>query len=230
MSEVEELRWFKETFGPDVVKALTNTPFTVDMLAAIALQETGEIWPLLRKKLSKEKILALCVGDTLDAPKRSAFPKNKAALLAVPNGNQMWHVARAALLEVAEVIPSYRGAAKNPEKFCHGFGIWQYDIQFFKTDPEYFLQARWAVLEDALGKAVGELKAAQKRVGLNGKSVLSNEDMAKVAIAYNRGSYNPARGLKQGYKDSAGVYYGEYFAKFLKMAQGVSDVAERPVA
>jgi hypothetical protein len=30
--------------------------------------------PKLYEKLSLEEVLKLCVGDTLDAPKRSAFP------------------------------------------------------------------------------------------------------------------------------------------------------------
>ena len=41
---------------------------------ALACQETGEVWPILRKKdLSVDRILELCVGDTLDS--RSAFPR-----------------------------------------------------------------------------------------------------------------------------------------------------------
>jgi len=225
MGDVEELKWFKETFGADIEKGLEGTPFTVDMLAAIALQETGEVWPLLRKKLPKDKILALCVGDTLDAPSRSAFPKNKVELMKAPQGAEMWRIARAALVEMAEYIKSYAGAAKNPDKFCHGYGIWQYDIQFFKEDPEYFLQCKWYSLSECLKKAIGELRAAQKRAGLNHQSKLSNEEMAHVAIAYNRGGYNPDRGLKQGYRDAGGIYYGEHFANFLKLSQAAGKEA-----
>jgi hypothetical protein len=53
--------------------------------------------PKLCEKLSLEEVLELCVGDTLDEPKRNAFPKHKEALLAAPNGDKMFQVAREAL-------------------------------------------------------------------------------------------------------------------------------------
>ena len=71
----EALQWFKETFGADLAKAVVGTPFTVDLLVAIAAQETGEIWAPLRKKLGVAELLEVCVGDTLDADRgRAAFP------------------------------------------------------------------------------------------------------------------------------------------------------------
>ncbi len=36
-------------------------------------------------------------------------------------------------------VPAYSKVAKLPHKFCHGYGIFQYDLQFFLTDPDYFL-------------------------------------------------------------------------------------------
>ena len=67
--------------------ALAGTPLGVDLIVALACQETGEIWPVLRKKnLSEDTILALCVGDTLDADRgRRAFPQTKADLIAAPD-------------------------------------------------------------------------------------------------------------------------------------------------
>ena len=38
------------------------------MVTAFACQETGEIWPALRRQgLPTARILELCVGDTIDA-------------------------------------------------------------------------------------------------------------------------------------------------------------------
>jgi len=67
----EDMRWFKQTFGEKIEPALQGTPFTLDLLTALACQETGEIWPILRKKnLTTDRILELCVGDSIDARNR----------------------------------------------------------------------------------------------------------------------------------------------------------------
>ena len=220
----DDIKWFKQEFGPAIKAGVAGTPFTVDMMVAVACQETGEIWPILRKKgLPTARIVELCVGDTLDASKgRSAFPRTKADLLAAPNGAKMFQIANAALKEMAQFIPGYAGAAANPDKFCHGYGIFQYDIQFFKTDPDYFLERRWAEFGRTLGKGIGELKAKMGAAKVPGKASLTDMEMAQVAIAYNRGSFDPAKGLKQGFKDGSGRFYGENFAGYLKRSKAIA--------
>ena len=102
MPNTTDMRWFKENFHTPIEATIAGTPFTLDLLVAIACQETGHIWSVLRKKpLMLDQILALCVGDTLDAPNRSAFPKTKAALLAQPRGAEMFRIARKALEDMA---------------------------------------------------------------------------------------------------------------------------------
>lgn len=224
MSTKDSIAWFKENFGAEINAAVAGTPFDLDMLTAIALQETGFIWGTLRKKgLSRERILELCVGDTLDG--RSAFPKDKAELIAFPQGQAMFDVAKAALVDMAANIPGYSGAAANPRKFCHGFGIFQYDIQFFKTDPAYFLDRKYRFFDQTLGKAIAELKSklatVGNKMGWGVKTSLTDMEKAMVAIAYNRGSYNPAKGLKQGHKNSDGKFYGELFFDYLTLAKTV---------
>ena len=80
-------------------------------------------------------LLKLCVGDTIDAPRRSAFPRNKAALIAQPRGQQMFELAHSLLVEMADAtgIESYIDAGRNPNKFCRGYGIFQRDLQFLKV-------------------------------------------------------------------------------------------------
>ena len=139
----------------------------------------------------------------------------------------MFAIARQGLVDMAAYIPDYRGAAARPDKFCHGFGIFQLDLQFFKTEPDYFLSRRYADFDAALARCVGELKAALRRIGWQGKTSLGDAEMAGVAIAYNTGRYNPAKGLKQGYFDGA-KYYGENFFDFLQLAKSArfpADVA-----
>ncbi len=154
MATADDIRWFKEQFHEEIEAATASTLFDLDMLTALACQETGEIWPILRKNrsLSKAQIVALCVGDTLDEDKgRRAFPRNKAALVAAPKGQAMFDIAHQALVDMAVHIPSYRAAARNANKFVHGYGVWQFDLQFFKNEPEYFLERRYEKLE-ATGK------------------------------------------------------------------------------
>ncbi|HKG47244.1 MAG TPA: hypothetical protein VKB02_10985 [Pyrinomonadaceae bacterium] len=233
MPNAKDILWFKQQFRTEIEVAVHGTPFTLDMLAAVACQETGQIWSNLRKTdLSLDRILELCVGDTIDAKPggggRRAFPKNKSELVARPDGQEMFGIARQALLDMAQFIPGFKGAASNPNKFCHGYGIFQFDLQFFKTEPGYFLQKHYAVFADCLAKAIGELRNAQLRAGLKGRTKLTDMEMAAVAIAYNTGSFVPSKGLKQGFKDSAGKFYGENFFAFLRLAHTVV-VPEAPV-
>jgi hypothetical protein len=238
MPTEDDMRWFKQQFHEKINAALEGTPYSLDFMTALACQETGEIWPILRQTdLSVDRILELCVGDTLDSDRgRRAFPRTKADLVAAPNGQKMFDIAHQALVDMAEHIKSYRGAAKNPDKFCHGYGIFQYDIQFFTgkdADPDYFLEKRYADFDACLGKALGELRHAIAQVPhAQGKPKLTDEEMAFVAIAYNTGGFNPAKGLKQGFQPPGGKHYGEQIFDFIETSKTVSvdDAATAPPA
>jgi len=224
MPDRNDIAWFKQTFAARIAPAIASTPFSLDFLVALACQETGEVWPLLRRaRVPVPRLLELCVGDTLDdTAGRSAFPVNKAALLAAPGGAQMFAIARQALVDMAEHVPSYRGAAGKPNKFCHGFGVFQRDLQFFKQDPQYFLQRRYADFEQTLAHALAELEAKRRRIGLGDRAQLSVLEMCAVAIAYNTGRYDPRKGLKQGYRPPGGKYYGEALFDFLRLSETVT--------
>ena len=229
MSILDDMAWFKGNFGARILAALEGTPFTLDLIAAIAYQETGkEIWgPLSRRGLSVADILKLCTGDTLDYPKRSsAWPKNRTALEAHPDGKRMFALARAALEAMAAEVAGYRRVLADPDKFCHGFGIFQYDIQFFRTtDPQYFLNRDYENFEKSFAKCLSELQSELKVVGLDGKSILTNSELCAVAIVYNKGSYDPAKGLKQGHRvqlaDGTWKYYGEFIETYMMQARAV---------
>ena len=72
---------------------------------------------------------------------------------------------------MASYIPAYRGAAARPDKFCHGFGIFQLDLQFFKTEPDYFLERRYADFDAALARCVGELQVGAEAHRLAGQDL-----------------------------------------------------------
>lgn len=219
MSEQDAIRWFKTQFGPAITVACRGTPYTLDMATAIAMQETfSDCWGPIYKTKPASEVLKLCVGDTLDAPKRSAFPTSKADLLAVPSGSSMFDVARQALLDVAQVSSSYARVAQNPDKFCHGYGIFQYDIQFFKTDPSFFLTRGWCNMAECIKRLIKELDAACRRAYGTGKSSLTDDEMMYVAIAYNRGSVRVGGGPQQGFRADDGRFYGENFQRYLALA------------
>jgi hypothetical protein len=219
---IQAIGWFKEQFRSKIEVAIAGTPFSLDMLTAIALQETYYIWGKLYTTLPVNEVLKLCVGDTIDAPNRSAFPQNKAALLSVNKGEEMFDIAREALEAVGAYVQEYKKVAdSSPAKFCRGFGIFQLDLQFFKEDANYFLEKRWYSFDDCLTKCINELKAALKRAYGSGKTALTDEEKVYVAIAYNRGSVDFSRKFKQGFRDESGKYYGEYIEEYLQLAKSV---------
>src|SRR5688500_18235495 len=123
MSNADNILWFKENFSGKIKQAVKGTVFDVDMLTAIACQETSHLWGVMRKKktFTVDQIVALCCGDTLDADKgRKAFPQTKADLIAVPNGQAMFDIARKALLDMAAHVPGHDFAFNKKNKFCHG--------------------------------------------------------------------------------------------------------------
>lgn len=231
MPTADDILWFKQQFHSKVAAAVAGTPFTLDMVAAIACQETGFIWQVLRKRqLSVKRILELCVGDTIDSSGgRRAFPKTKTDLVAEPNGQQMFEIAREALVDMAKHINGYKSAVAKPNKFCHGFGIFQFDLQFFLTEPDYFLQKRYADFDASLAKCIGELANASRRIRMQGNATLTDLEMAAVAIAYNTGRFNPARGLKQGHFNGT-KFYGEQFFDFLRLSETVALGEESPAS
>ncbi len=220
----KNLVWFKDTFGATIRNKLQNTPFDVDLLTAIAYQETGYLWGRMINKTTLEDLLLCCTGDTIDNPGRKAFPKNREELLSFSNGEQMFPIARQALKDVGRWDSIFKKLYdNNPNKFCRGYGIFQYDLQFFKVNPNYFLNREWANFGSCIDLAIAELKAAQKRIpSLKGKTELTSKDKIFVSIAYNTGSANVNGTLKQGHKNSdSGKYYGELVNDFYNLSKSL---------
>ncbi|AVH68504.1 SH3 domain-containing protein [Nostoc sp. 'Peltigera membranacea cyanobiont' N6] len=215
----DDISWFKQQFQQDIQAAIGNTPFSIELIIAIALQETGYLWRNIYKRETVAKTLELCVGDTISAPNRTAFPKDKSELLSKPKGDEMFQIAREALESIAPYNNDFNKAAKKPEKFCHGFGIFQYDIQFFLENPNFFLEKRWYEFDECLKICVEELNEKLVKTYGSNKSDLTDREMVYVAIAYNRGRADLDRDFKQGYKDSSGKYYGEYIWEYLQLAK-----------
>lgn len=230
MSSRDDIAWFKENFASDIVPVLAGTPLSFDLVCAIAFQELGELWSKLRETLPREEVLRLSVGDTLDEPNRSAFPKNKDVLIAAPRGQEMFDLAHRLLGEMAEGtgIEVYQRLASRPEKIVHGYGIFQYDLQFFRRDPDFFLSQRWKEIDACLDKLMLELRNAVQQLGFGNKASLTDLESAFVGIVYNTGfgNFREAKGLKQGHK-SGQFFYGENIDHFLKIAHDIPTPASR---
>jgi hypothetical protein len=232
MSVKDEIKWFKDQFASDIVPALAETPLSFDLVCAIAFQESGELWSKLRLHLPREEVLRLSVGDTLDEPSRSAFPKNRAALIAAQNGQQMFDLAHQLLVQMGDGtgIEAYQHLGTRPEKFVHGYGIFQYDLQFFRRDPDFFLEQRWKSIDACVGKLMTELKGAVDQLGFSENDSLTDLESAFVAIVYNIGfgNFKESRGLQQGFNDGTN-FYGENIDRFLQISRTVPTPLTTPV-
>jgi hypothetical protein len=237
MAVKDDILWFKQQFAQDVIPALSGTPISFDLVCALAFQESGELWSQLRKRESRDEVLRLCVGDTLDAPNRGAFPKTKAELVAATEGQRMFELAHELLQQMGDAtqIEIYEHLATKPDKFVHGYGIFQYDLQHFKIEPRFFLDQQWKDIEACVQKLMEELKGALASLRLGSKKSLTDLQSCFVAIVYNTGfgNFDQDRGIKQGFNDGK-CFYGEYIDRYLQVAHAIptpstpSDVISPP--
>ena len=217
--ESRSLEWFLSSFGSEIDKVFGKTVFPKKLVAAIAYQETGYIWSsAVARGLDRDAMLALCAGDTMDAPFRSAWPKNRAQLLEDPKGTELFSMARGALEAAAKVNSSYHSVVRNPDKFCHAFGPFAYDLQYYRSDPDFFLTSGWRDFNQCATRLLRELQGALHRQNWSKKTSLSEEELVHVAIAYNRGRSDPSQGFKQGIRGLDGKYYGERIHELLRLA------------
>ena len=222
MPNRDDFRWFKDTFHAKIQPVINGTPFTLDLLAAIAAQETGHIWGSLHDTLDLNTLLAICVGDTLDADKgRRAFPKTKADLIAVPRGQEMFDIAREALVADGGARAGIPGRVEASEQVLPRLRHLSARSAVLQDRSRSLPEKRWFSFDVCLDKCVEELRAAQKRARLGGRTSLTDLEQVHVAIAYNAGSFVASKGLKQGHKNSEGKFYGELMFDFLRLAQTV---------
>ena len=163
----DDIARLKKNFHAQIEQGVFRTLFGLDLLTAIACQETASIWRILRNKsgLSVSWALELCVGGALDsAGGRRAFPRNKTELLELPNsrprenGQAMFDIARQRLIDMAEQtqIRPYLRAADNRNKTCHAFDIFLTDLEAFLEQPDYFLNRCWRDFRRHIVAAVPE--------------------------------------------------------------------------
>lgn len=160
-------RWLMGHFGTRIVTATAGTPFSPAVLCGIVCQETAYFWLPLLEKLEKtpewkdrpeelaEMLVARCVLDASgDYPgtSRSAFPKNTAAF-------QKDYGAAFTTMLIAEAnqTRALRGFSRKDWVY-KGYGIFQYDLQFVKSDEAYFRDRKWYDFNVCLTRVMMELK------------------------------------------------------------------------
>lgn len=222
----DRIEFFFDRFGERVIERCSHSLITSELVAAIATQETGYLWERLEAGTStEEQFLSLCVADEIGWGRgRSYFPTSKAQLLAAENGPRMYEIARETLSSVAELITSFRDTRDQSDSILFGYGIFQYDLLFYETNPSFFLNKEWSVFERCLELLFVELEEAVDQLEYRDFGQLTPEQLIYVAIVYNRGigSFNASRGLRQGhYVSYHGKYYGELVFEYAEIARGV---------
>jgi hypothetical protein len=144
-----------EKFGDKCKTAVEDTPFTKQLLYAIACKETGiYVYKWIKDNL-EEEILGRCVFDASgDVDRtRGAFPKNTDAFVAKygqPLANE--------LIEEANRTRALRGW--GPKRWVYaGYGIFQYDLQHILTDELFFRQKLWYNIDECVDRVMKELKS-----------------------------------------------------------------------
>lgn len=175
------IAWLRTNFEDKIKAAVNNTPFTVEHIVGIAMQETAYKWKLWLDKYSTEIILQRCIFDASgDLPNttRSAFPVNRDVFEKIYGAD----FTKILILEgnKQRAMPQ----SQNPKGFqpapylYKGYGIFQYDLQFVKEDRAFFEQKKWYSFDECLSRVMLEL---------NSKIVVSKGDI-KMAIRMYNGS------------------------------------------
>lgn len=150
-------RLLKQLHGPEIEAAIKDTEFSVDNICGIACQETAYFWLKLVDdgKLDPKDICGRCVLDASgDYPgtERSAFPRNTAAFRDV-YGDERTQL----LIDEANLTRKLRDYP--PKEWVYkGYGIFQYDLQFVKDDPDFFFDKQWYDFSACLDRVMRELR------------------------------------------------------------------------
>lgn len=164
--------WLDTHFGEKCEAIVTNTPFTKELIYAIACKETAIYFYDWTKDHAPEEVLGRCVfdatGDVSGA--RNAFPKNTSEFV-----EKYSQKIADDLIGEANKTRAMRGF--GPKQWVYaGYGIFQYDLQNIQTDETFFTQKLWYNMDDCLARIMKELNAKWK---------LHPNDLFHTIMAYN---------------------------------------------
>lgn len=165
---IKAAKWLKQHFLLQMQAAVKGTIFDVEDLIAIACQETAYKWLLWIDKYTPDIVLARCIfdatGDTASTiGDRSAYPSN---LTIFKKDYPI--LAKNLIIEGNKQRAMPQQGAPNgwPQSqmiLYKGYGIYQYDLQFVKTDAGFFSDKLWYSIESCLQRLISELVKVQAR-------------------------------------------------------------------
>lgn len=172
------IKWMKANFGNDILKKIAGTKYSVDTVCGIFCQETASKLIGWMDSYEPEVILARCVFDASgDFPGtiRYAFPKNREEFQEAYGVELTEKLINEANLQ--RKMPQ-AGAPNgwSPAKYLYkGYGIFQYDLQNIKTDPDFFKLKQWYSFNECLDRLIKILNQKAK----------SNFTIHDIVRAYN---------------------------------------------
>lgn len=178
VSQAQALRardWLFQNFGAQIDAIVQGTPLDSNLVAAIACKETANVWLHWIDRLNAGDVLERCVFDgSGDVPgsSRGAFPRNAAEFRA-----KVGDALTDMLIEEANETRKLRGY--GPQRWLYkGYGIFQYDLQHFETDPDFFRNREWRTIESCLDRFMREMRDKLKA---------ANGNLAEAVRRYNGG-------------------------------------------
>ncbi|MNF28758.1 hypothetical protein D3C84_94470 [compost metagenome] len=166
-------RWLLKHFGDDMRAAVKGKLYQLEHLCAIVCQETAYKWLKWIDVTKPQTIIERCVfdasGDSSQSP-RSAFPKNTKAFRDV-YGDSLTNM----LINEANLTRKMQNMS-DKQWVYKGYGIFQYDLQHIRTDPDFFVKKQWYSFSTCLHKVCSEL---------DGKLASSNNDLWIAIRKYN---------------------------------------------
>jgi hypothetical protein len=173
--------WLKRNFGREIEEAVKGTAYNVDTICGIACQETAYFWVSRLERLTPEQVCARCVLDAGgDAPGtvRRAFPVNTSAFRK-EYGDERTQM----LIEEANKTRALRGYPRKNWVY-KGYGIFQYDLQFVKVDPDFFFEKQWYNFSACLDRIMRELRRTWTRYGNLVEAIRAYNGSGRAAAVY----------------------------------------------
>ncbi|BAV07124.1 hypothetical protein SAMN05421788_102251 [Filimonas lacunae] len=153
--------WLKTHFEQDITAALANTPWTIDLVCAIACQETAYKWLYWINTHQPDIILQRCVLDASgDFPgtSRKAFPKNRTAFEAKYGPALTNMLIEEGNKQRAMPQPDAPNRYKPAKYLYKGYGLFQNDLQNITDNPSFFENRQWYNMGDCVKQLVVELE------------------------------------------------------------------------
>lgn len=165
--------WMVQNFGAEIDAAIAGSVIDRNLVCAIAGKETANVWLAWINRIPPAQVLERCVFDASgDAPdtSRGAFPRNTQAFRDSV-GDSLTDML------IAEANETRQLRNLSPARWVYkGYGILQYDLQHYQTDPDFFAKKQWASMAVCMDRFMREM---------NTKLAAAKGDLRDAVRRYN---------------------------------------------